>query len=59
MAKKILLFVCWYYELFPLDQTLNSNLYHQQLKQLIGQKQSELVNKKDIVFKIKSDRTYL
>ncbi|CAK9796605.1 Histone-lysine N-methyltransferase SETMAR [Anthophora quadrimaculata] len=58
-AKKVLLCVWWdwkgiiHYELLPSGQTLNSDLYCQQLtrlKQAIDQKRPELANRKGVVF---------
>ncbi|GFX86050.1 putative DD34D transposase [Trichonephila clavipes] len=58
-ARKILLCILcdWkgiiYYELLPYGQTLNSDLYCQQLdrlKQEIDQKRSELANRRCVVF---------
>lgn len=58
-AKKVLLCVWWdckgiiYYELLPSGQTLNSDLYCEQLtrlKQAIDQKRPELANRKGVVF---------
>lgn len=57
--RKVLLCVWWdwqgiiYYELLPYGQTLNSNIYCQQLdrlKEAIAQKRPSLANKKGIVF---------
>jgi len=58
-ARKILLCVWWdwqgiiYYELLPYGQTLNSDLYCQQLdrlKEAISQKRPALANRRGIVF---------
>lgn len=58
-VRKVLLCVWWdfqrviYYELLPYGQTLNSNLYYQQLnrlKETIAQKKPALANKRTIVF---------
>ena len=58
-ARKILLCVWWdwqgiiYYELLPYGQTLNSDLYCQQLdrlKEAIAQKRPALANRRGIVF---------
>ena len=59
MAKKVLLCVWWYwqgiihYELLPYGQTLNSDLYCQQLDRLnaaLMQKRPSLINRGRIVF---------
>ncbi|QQP51269.1 Histone-lysine N-methyltransferase SETMAR [Caligus rogercresseyi] len=59
MVRKFLLCVWWdwqgfiYYELLPNGQTLNSNLYCQQLDRLkgaIAKKRLALVNRRGIVF---------
>lgn len=58
-AKKVLLCIWWdwkgiiYYELLPYGQTLNSDLYCQQLDRLklaIDQKRPELANRRGVVF---------
>ncbi|GFX75933.1 mariner Mos1 transposase [Trichonephila clavipes] len=58
-ARKVLLCIWWdwkriiYYELLPHDQTLNSDLYCQQLDSLklaIDQQQPELANRRRVVF---------
>ncbi|GFX81796.1 mariner Mos1 transposase [Trichonephila clavipes] len=58
-ARKVLLCIWWdwkgiiYYELLPYGQTLNSDLYCQQLKHLhlaIEQKRPELANRRGVVF---------
>ena len=58
-AKKVIMCVWWGwkgiidYELLPLGQSLNSNLYCQQLirlKQAIDEKQPEKSNRKGVVF---------
>ena len=57
--KKIMLSVMWvwkgvvYFELFPRNQTINSNVYCQQLDKLnaaINDKRPELINRKDVIF---------
>ncbi|XP_014471358.1 PREDICTED: histone-lysine N-methyltransferase SETMAR-like [Dinoponera quadriceps] len=67
MAKKVLLYVWWdwkgiiHYELLPSGQTLNSDLYCQQLtrlKQAIDQKRPELANRKSVVFHQDNARPY-
>ncbi|GFW41692.1 putative DD34D transposase [Trichonephila clavipes] len=59
MARRVLLCIWWdwkgiiYYEWLPYRQTLNSDLYCQQLdywKLVIDQKRPELANRKGIVF---------
>ncbi|GFW57305.1 histone-lysine N-methyltransferase SETMAR [Trichonephila clavipes] len=59
-AKKVLLYIWWdwkgiiYYELLPYGQTLNLDLYCQQLDHLklaIDQKRPELVNRRGVVFR--------
>ncbi|GFV91139.1 mariner Mos1 transposase [Trichonephila clavipes] len=58
-TRKVLLCIWWdwkgiiYYELLPYGQTLNSDLYCQQLNRLklaIAQKQPESANRRDVVF---------
>ncbi|GFX87766.1 mariner transposase [Trichonephila clavipes] len=58
MARKVLLSICWdwkdiiYWELLPHGQTLNSDIYCQQLDRLklvIDQKWPELANRRGIV----------
>ncbi|KAL9925456.1 histone-lysine N-methyltransferase SETMAR-like [Glossina fuscipes fuscipes] len=58
-AKKVLLCIWWdwkgiiYYELLPYGQTINSDLYCQQLDRLkiaIDQKRPELANRRGVVF---------
>ncbi|GFV67630.1 histone-lysine N-methyltransferase SETMAR [Trichonephila clavipes] len=58
-ARKVLLCICWdwkgiiYYKLLPYCQTLNSDLYCEQLNRLkltIDQKHLELANRKGVVF---------
>ena len=57
--KKVMLSVWWdyqrpiYYETLPVDQTINSNVYIQQLikgNNAIKKKRPELSNRKQIVF---------
>jgi len=57
--KKVMLCIWWdwkgvvYYELLPLNQTINSTKYYSQLdklKQAIDQERPELVNRKGVVF---------
>ncbi|GFW40032.1 histone-lysine N-methyltransferase SETMAR [Trichonephila clavipes] len=57
--RKVLQCIWWdwkgiiYYEIFPYGQTLNSDLYCQQLDRLkptIDQKRSELANRRGVVF---------
>ncbi|GFU77464.1 mariner Mos1 transposase [Trichonephila clavipes] len=59
MARNFLLCIWWnwkgiiYYELLPYGQTLNSDIYCQQLDRLklvIDQKRPELVNRRGVVF---------
>ncbi|GFY02903.1 mariner transposase [Trichonephila clavipes] len=58
-VRKVLLCICWdwkgiiYYELLPYGQTLNSDLYCQQLDRLklaIDKKRPELANRRGVVF---------
>ncbi|GFW46175.1 mariner Mos1 transposase [Trichonephila clavipes] len=58
-SRKVLLCIWWdwkdiiYYELIPLDQTLNSDIYCQQLNRLklvTDQKRPELANRRGVVF---------
>ncbi|GFX53184.1 mariner Mos1 transposase [Trichonephila clavipes] len=58
-ARKVLLCIWWdwkgiiYYELLPYDQTLNSDIYCQQLDRLklaIEQKRPELTNRRSVAF---------
>ena len=57
--KKVMLSDWWdckgvvYFELLPRNQTINSDVYCQQLDKLntaIKEKQPELVNRKDVIF---------
>ncbi|GFX27995.1 histone-lysine N-methyltransferase SETMAR [Trichonephila clavipes] len=67
MARKVLLCIWWnlkgiiYYELLPYGQTLNSDLYCQQLghlKLVIDQKWSDLANRRGVVIHLDNGRPH-